>query len=84
MTREKIQEKISQILLENLPNAHPEDLSDNIELYSLGLDSLNAVSIVLGLEEIFGFEFEMDEISHERFITMGNITQLIEEKIVKS
>ena len=64
---ETIKQKIRQLILENMPNISANELSDNVELFSLGLNSLNAVSLVLGLEEVFDFEFDMDEISYESF-----------------
>ena len=78
---ENIKEKINQIILENMPGISVNELSDNVELFSLGLNSLNAVSLVLGLEEIFGFEFDMNEISHESFRTIADIVGLVQNKL---
>ena len=78
---EEIQQKIRQVVLANLPKVTSEELSDDAELFSLGLNSLNTVPLVLGLEEVFGFEFEMDEISYESFRTLVEITELIKGKI---
>ena len=78
---DNIHEKIEQLLLENLHNISAEELSLNAELFSLGLNSLNAVSIVLGLEEAFGFEFDMDEIDYEYFKTIGTMILLVKRKI---
>lgn len=78
---ENIKEKINQIILENMPGISVKELSDNVELFSLGLNSLNAVSLVLGLEEIFGFEFDMNEINHESFRTISDIVRLIQNKL---
>lgn len=80
---EEIQQKIRQVVLANLPKITNEELSDDAELFSLGLDSLNTVPLVLGLEEVFGFEFEMDEISYESFRTIADITELMKGKIGK-
>ena len=55
---ENIKAKVHQLILDNMPNISANDLSDDAELFALGLNSLNAVSLVLGLEEIFGFESE--------------------------
>jgi len=82
MNLETIKTKIRQIILENLTEIKEEDLTDNVELFSLGLNSLNSVSLVLGLEETFGFEFDMEEISYESFRAIADITQLIKSKIL--
>ncbi|ELS02522.1 acyl carrier protein [Xenococcus sp. PCC 7305] len=78
---ENIKEKINQIILENMPGISVKELTDNVELFSLGLNSLNAVSLVLGLEEIFGFEFDMNEISYESFRTIADIVGLVRNKL---
>ena len=81
VTIEIIQEKIHKIILDNITNISESDLSNDVELFSLGLNSLNAVSLVLGLEEIFGFEFDMDEISYESFRKISDIVKLVSEKL---
>lgn len=78
---ETIKYKVKQLILENMPNISANELSDNIELFSLGLNSLNAVSLVLGLEEIFDFQFEMDEISYESFRAISDIVELVKGKL---
>ena len=78
---ESIKPKIRQLVLENIPGTSASELSDNVELFSLGLNSLNAVSLVLGLEEIFGFEFDIDEISHESFRAIADIEELVKAKL---
>ena len=78
---ENIKQKIRQLILENMPNVSTNELSDNVELFSLGLNSLNAISLVLGLEEVFGFEFDLDEISYESFRAISDIVELIKRKL---
>lgn len=78
---ETIKHKIHQIILENMPNISANELTDNVELFSLGLNSLNSVSLVLGLEEIFDFEFDMNEISYESFRAISDIVELVKEKL---
>ena len=78
---ETIKNKINQIIMENMSGISANELSDDVELFSLGLNSLNAVSLVLGLEEIFGFEFDMNEISYESFRTISDIVGLVKNKL---
>lgn len=78
---ETVNQQIRQLVLENIPSTSASELSDNVELFSLGLNSLNAVSLVLGLEEIFGFEFDLDEISHESFRAIADIEELVKAKL---
>jgi len=78
---ETIKGKICQLILDNMANVSASELSDDVELFSLGLNSLNAVSLVLGLEEVFGFEFDMDEISYESFRRISDIVELVKGKL---
>lgn len=78
---ETIKQKIRQLISENLPDISTSELTDNVELFSLGLNSLNAVSLVLGLEEVFDFEFDMDEISYESFRAISDIVDIVSEKL---
>lgn len=75
-----IQQQIEQLLLDNIQNISAQDLSPDAELFALGLNSLNAVSIVLGLEETFGFEFDMDEIDYQHFQTIASMIELVKSK----
>ena len=76
-----IKAKINQLILDNMDKVSASELSDDVELFSIGLNSLNAVSLVLGLEEIFGFEFDMDEINYESFRRISDIVELVKGKL---
>ncbi|MGB3239937.1 MAG: phosphopantetheine-binding protein [Geitlerinemataceae cyanobacterium] len=78
---ETIKQQIHQILQDNLNDATPQQLSGNTELFALGLNSLNAVSLVLGLEDTFGFEFDLDEISFDSFRVVSDIVDLVTRKL---
>lgn len=80
-TLKTIQQQINQILVDNLSDATPQQLSGNTELFALGLNSLNAVSLVLGLEDTFGFEFDLDEISFDSFRMVSDIVDLVTTKL---
>jgi len=77
---DNIQQQIKQLLLDNIQNISAKDLSLDAELFALGLNSLNAVSIVLGLEETFDFEFDMDECDYQHFQTIGSMIELVKSK----
>lgn len=46
------------------------------------LDSMTVVTVVLLLEEEFGIEFEDDEITADSFATLGDLVNLVEQKLV--
>ena len=77
---ETIKTTVRQIVEDNLPIANPNQLTDEAELFSLGLNSLNAVSLVLGLEDAFGFQFDLEEISFDSFRAINDIAELIQQR----
>ena len=81
-TEATIRTQVQKILAENLPEVKPDEaLPDSAPLFYLGLSSLNAVSLVLGLEDAFGFQFELDEIDFQRFRSVGDVVTLVQEKL---
>ncbi len=44
------------------------------------LDSMAVLTVIMGLEEHFGFVVEDDEISAETFETVGNLVSFVESK----
>jgi len=45
------------------------------------LDSMAVVTLLMALEEHFGFEVDDDEISADTFETLGSLTRFVEHKI---
>ena len=45
------------------------------------LDSMAVVTLLMALEEHFGFEVEDDEISADTFETLGSLTRFVEQKL---
>ena len=80
MQIESIKEKSHDVVLNILPNLNREELLDNTDLFNLGLDSVNAIMLVMGLQDAFGVNFEANEISVENFRSIGDIVRLIEKK----
>jgi len=77
---ESISQQSHNIVLDLLPNVSSEELLDDQDLFSLGLDSVNAMMLVLNLQEAFEVTFETCEISFENFQTISNIVELIKKK----
>ena len=44
------------------------------------LDSMAVVTVITTLEENYGFEVEDDDISAETFMTLGSLTEFVEQK----
>jgi len=71
-------EQVKKILVES---ANVDETKVNMEASlkdDLGIDSLDAVELVLDLETIFDIKIEDDEISN--LVTVGDICKLVEAK----
>ncbi|MGV2829106.1 acyl carrier protein [Myxosarcina sp. GI1(2024)] len=80
MTVEEVKLQTQNVVLELLPDLDRQDLNDESDIFSLGLDSINAMNLVFSLQEAFDIKFDTQEISIENFRTVGDITKLIEKK----
>lgn len=81
----EIKEKLKQIIVEdlNLEDIRPEDIDDEIPLFGegLGLDSLDAVELVVLVKKYFGVEIkDMDE-GLIAFQSMNSLASFIEERL---
>ncbi|MBD2194865.1 MULTISPECIES: acyl carrier protein [Calothrix] len=79
-TIDLITEETKNIVLNVLPNISREDLSESSNLFSLGLDSVNAMTLVLKLQSNFGIKFAVNDINAENFQSIETIVQLINTK----
>jgi acyl carrier protein len=80
MTSEEVKQKAQSVVLTILPDVGSKDLSDDRDIFSLGLDSINAMSLIFSLQDAFGVNFETSEISFENFRTIADIVELIKRK----
>ena len=74
-------QKTRKVILELIPNLIESELSDDSDIFELGLDSINAITLVFNLQEAFGIKFESSEIDVENFRSVADITELIKTKI---
>lgn len=80
----EIREKLKVLLVDqlSLEDITPEEIGDDSELFGdgLGLDSLDAVEIVVMLQRNFGMEVKDMEKSREVFKTIGTLAEYVYEK----
>jgi acyl carrier protein len=80
-----IKEKLKRILIEelNLEDVTPEEIEDNAPLFGegLGLDSLDAVELVVLLEKHFGVEVKNLDEGREAFQSVNTLVAFIEERL---
>lgn len=74
-----IKQGIKEALV-NLLKIKPEELNEDIQLYSgIGVDSTEMVEIVIALEKAFGTKLSPKEIT--KFSTINEIEKIIKPKI---
>lgn len=60
-------ELLVDILLKHLPNAPPDAEWSVVRLPDIGLDSMTAIELVIGIEESFGVQFSDELLVRETF-----------------
>ena len=75
-----IKQKTRNVVLTVLPNINSEDLLESSNLFSMGLDSVNAMSLILKLQNNFTIKFAVNEINAENFQSVATIVKLIDKK----
>lgn len=53
---------------------------EDIDLFTLNMDSINAIRLILALQDSFGVTFDSSEVSFDNFRTVGKIADLIASK----
>jgi acyl carrier protein len=82
-----VKEQLKKLIVEelNLEEISPEDIEDDAPIFGegLGLDSLDAVEIVVILEKHFGVEVKSLDEGREAFHSINALAAYIEERMHK-
>jgi acyl carrier protein len=74
--------RIKRLIVEslNLEGMRPENIEDEAPLFGegLGLDSVDALELVVALEKEFGIRIKSQEIGREVFSSVATLSQFIE------
>lgn len=79
--------KIKEIIVEKaVLDIKPEDLKLDTSLNDgdLSLDSVQALEVLVGLEEEFDFQFNDDEITPEIFSSVSSLIKYVDKQIKQS
>jgi acyl carrier protein len=75
-----LKQKTKSIVSDILPDIEAVEIDDNIDIFNLGLDSINVMALISNLQEAFDFKLEIDELNFENFQTISTIVEMIEKK----
>jgi acyl carrier protein len=77
--------KLKELLIERLKfeDMTPEDIGDDEPLFDggLGLDSIDALEIVVMLETEFGIKVKNESSARDYFRSVSTLAELVEEKL---
>ncbi len=80
MTVEELKQKTKDIVSELLPDVGNEEITDDTDIFGLGLDSINAMTLVSNLQDTFDIKLETNEFNFENFQNIANIIEMIRRK----
>lgn len=73
-----IRAEIKRMLLELL---NKNDLDEEQELLSVGLDSLNVIKLIVMLEETFSIRFEDEDLQLKYFHSINTLSNFVTSKL---
>lgn len=77
---EQIKQEVKEVILAILPDVSSEDLNEESDIFSLGLDSINAMTLVSNLQDAFDVQLDTNEIIFENFQSLATIAEMVEKK----
>ncbi len=83
MSREEKARRVKELIVRRLKlDIAPASIEDAAPLFGegLGLDSIDALELVLGLEQEFGIKVEDEEVGVKAFVSVDALVDFIEQK----
>jgi len=81
--RAELKRSIKELIIQRLKlEMAPDEIDDAAPLFGegLGLDSIDALELVLGLEQKFGIKVEDEEVGKRIFASVDALTSYVAEK----
>jgi acyl carrier protein len=77
-------QKVKELIIERLQieGMTPDDIDDAAPLFGdgLGLDSIDALELVIGIEKTFGVRIQDEEVGTKAFASINALVAFLEEK----
>ncbi|MBU4561683.1 phosphopantetheine-binding protein [bacterium] len=80
---EDLQSKIKELIVKRLKlEIKPEEIDSTAPLFGtgLGLDSIDALELVVGLEQEFGIKVKDEEVGKEIFASVNTLVEYVKKK----
>ncbi len=80
---QELRDKVKDLIIRRLKlEIGPNEIEDDAPLFGggLGLDSIDALELVVGLEKEFGIKIEDEEVGREAFASVNALVRFIEAK----
>jgi acyl carrier protein len=88
MTDPNLKRKLKEMLIERLKfeDMTPEDIDDDAPLFAggLGLDSIDALEIVVMLESEFGIKVKNESAARDYFVSISTLAAYVDAKLTES
>lgn len=83
MADERVEDRLKTMIVERLMlNVQPAGIGDDDDLIqTLGVESVQLMEIVIGLEEVFGVQLGDEEFSIKKFRTVKSIAGIVRAKL---
>jgi acyl carrier protein len=84
MSQTPLHERVKQLLIERLQleGMAPADIDDAAPLFGegLGLDSIDALELVIGIEKVFGVRIQDEEVGAKAFASVNALVEFLRSK----
>ena len=83
-SRSELHRKVKELIIERLQleGMSADDIEDGAPLFGdgLGLDSIDALELVIGIEKTFGVRIQDEEVGAKAFASVDSLVAFIKEK----
>jgi acyl carrier protein len=84
MTTPALQHRVKEMIIERLQleGVAPADIADDAPLFGdgLGLDSIDALELVIGIEKTFGIRIQDEEVGAKAFASVNALAEFLRSK----